>query len=136
MTIEHLMQDVKNKAIELDLVFRHGAENRVRTKVYNRYYLMTLLRKQKVTLKEIGEIFGLKHCTVVNGLKQAKNMRNDRLYLLMTDQLRLHFEQYAAINKPINQNNIAHDVLQCGSYWEMVKLQNDIRDGKYGELTA
>ena len=134
MTIENLIQEVKETAEHLDLVFRHGADNRIREKVYRRYYLMEFLRKHKLTLSEIGDIFKLTHCTVVYGLKQAHWMRKDNLYLRMTDDLRQQFEQYKALDYPLKKNIIV-DIMRCNSYWEVRKIQDDIREGMYGDVT-
>jgi hypothetical protein len=71
------------------------------------------------------------HSTVVYGLKQAGNMKKDRLFLRMTDELREKFEQYTAMDYLIERNMML-DVLQCESFWEMRKLQEDIKKGLYG----
>ncbi len=131
MTIQELIDEVKAEIDARGLAFKHGADNRARYKTYQRFYLMEFLRKQKLTLVEIGELFGLKHCTVHYGLEQAEWMKKDRLFLKMTDELRQKFEQYTALNYPITRN-IAHDVLECTSFWEMRKIQDDIKKGVYG----
>jgi hypothetical protein len=58
-------------------------------------------------------------------------MKKDRLFLRMTDELRQIFEEYTALNYLV-ERNIMLDVLQCESYWEMRKLQEDIKKGLYG----
>jgi TfoX/Sxy family transcriptional regulator of competence genes len=71
------------------------------------------------------------HSTVVYGLKQANIMKRDRLFLRITDDLRQKFEQYTAMDYLVERNMML-DVLQCGSFWEMRKLQEDIKKGLYG----
>jgi len=58
-------------------------------------------------------------------------MKNDRLFLRVTDELRQKFEQYTALDYPLDRN-IVLDVLECESYWEMRKIQDDIKKGVYG----
>jgi hypothetical protein len=53
----------------------------------------------------------------------------------MTDDLRQKFEKYTALNYPITRNLI-HDVMQCSAYWELKKIQTDIKRGVYGEFTS
>ncbi len=130
MTIQELIEQINVEIKARDLAYYPGSDNRARYKTYQRFYLFTFLRKHKLTLVEIGELFGLDHSTVVYGLKQAGNMKKDRLYLKMTDELRQKFEQYTALNYPITRS-IAHDVMQCGSFWEFRKLQEDIKNGMY-----
>ena len=130
MTIQDLIDEVKQEIEARDLAYRHGANNRMRYKVYQKYYLMHYLRKHKLTLQEIGDLFGLKHCTVHYGLEQAEWMKKDRVFLRITDELRQKFEQYTALDYSI-EKNLMFDVLQCGSFWEMRKLQEDIKKGLY-----
>jgi hypothetical protein len=108
-----------------------GADNRARHKVYQRYYLFSFLRNHKFTFVEIGKIFGMDHSTVVYGVKKAILWKKDRLFLRMTDELRQKFEQYTAMDYVVDRN-IMLDVLQCESFWEMRKIQDDIKNGVYG----
>jgi hypothetical protein len=131
MTIQELIDQVKEEIESRELYFIPGADNRARHKVYQRYYLFLFLRTHRFTLVEIAKIFGMDHSTVVYGLKQANLMKRDRLFLRMTDDLRQKFEQYTAMDYLI-ERNLMLDVLQCGSFWEMRKLQEDIKKGLYG----
>ena len=131
MTIHELIEEVKAEIEARDLAFKHGADNRARHKAYQRFYLFRFLKKHELKLQEIGDLFGLKHCTVLYGIEQAKIMKNDRLFLRVTDELRQKFEQYTALDYPLDRN-IVLDVLECESYWEMRKIQDDIKKGVYG----
>ena len=130
-TMQEILTEVNQEIVKNDLNFMPGSDNRARHKVYQRYYLFLFLRTHRFTLVEIGKIFGMDHSTVVYGLKQANNMKKDRLFLRMTDELRQKFEQYAAMDYVV-ERNIMLDVLQCESFWEMRKLQEDIKKGLYG----
>ena len=54
MTIQDLIDEVKQEIEARDLAYRYGANNRMRYKVYQKYYLMHYLRKHKLTLQEIA----------------------------------------------------------------------------------
>ena len=129
--MQEILTEVNQEIVKNDLYFMHGSDNRARHKVYQRYYLFSFLRTHRLTLEEIAKIFGMDHSTVVYGLKQAGNMKKDRLFLRMTDELREKFEQYTAMDYLIERNMML-DVLQCESFWEMRKLQEDIKKGLYG----
>jgi len=130
-TMQELITEVKAEIEKNNLNFIPGADNRARHKVYQRYYLFLFLRSHRLTLEEIANIFGMDHSTVVYGLKQAGVMKRDRLFLRITDDLRQKFEQYTAMDYVVDRN-IMLDVLQCESFWEMRKLQDDIKKGVYG----
>jgi hypothetical protein len=131
MTIQELIDQVKEEIDARELAFKPGADNRARHKVYQRYYLFTFLRTHKLTMTEIGKLFNMDHSTVVHGSKKAKEWKKDRLFLRMTDELRQKFEQFTAMDYLVDRN-IMLDVLQCESFWEMRKIQDDIKKGVYG----
>jgi hypothetical protein len=130
-TMQELITEVKAEIEKNNLNFIPGADNRARHKVYQRYYLFLFLRSHRLTLEEIANIFGMDHSTVVYGLKQANIMKRDRLFLRITDDLRQKFEQYTAMDYLVERNMML-DVLECSSFWEMRKLQEDIKKGLYG----
>lgn len=103
--------------------------DRNRRKIYNRMFLYTLLRKHNFTLKYIGEMFGLDHATILHGLRQADNLKNDSVYLNTTNELRVHF-QFDLLPQR-TKDNLIKDILACESYWQMVQIQKDIKDGVY-----
>jgi hypothetical protein len=130
-TMQEILSDVNQEIVKNELYFIPGADNRARHKVYQRYYLFAFLRTHRITLEEIAKIFGMDHSTVVYGVKKAILWKKDRLFLRMTDDLRQKFEQYTAMDYLV-ERNIMLDVLQCESFWEMRKLQEDIKNGVYG----
>jgi hypothetical protein len=130
-TMQEILSEVNQEIVKNELYFIPGADNRARHKVYQRFYLFSFLRTHRLTMEEIAKIFGMDHSTVVYGLKQAGVMKRDRLFLRITDDLRQKFEQYTAMDYVVDRN-IVLDVLQCGSFWEMRKIQDDIKKGLYG----
>lgn len=125
-----IIDEVNEQIKKHELYFIPGADNRARHKVYQRYYLYSFLRSHKMTLAEIGKLFGAHHSTVLYGIDKAKAWKKDRFFLRMTDDLRQIFESFTAIEYTIGRN-ILLDVLQCESYWEMRKIQEDIKKGVY-----
>jgi len=130
-TMNQILEEINYEIKKHDLYFIPGADNRVRHKVYQRYYLFSFLRTHRMTLMDIGKIFGMDYSTVIYGIQKAKAWKNDRLFLRITDDLRQKFEPYTALNYTI-ERNIVLDVLQCESFWEMRKIQEDIKKGVYG----
>lgn len=129
-TMNDIIDEVNQEIKKHELYFIPGADNRARHKVYQRYYLYSFLRSHKMTLVEIGKLFGAHHSTVLYGIAKAKAWKKDRLFLRMTDELRQIFESFTATEYTIGRN-ILLDVLQCESYWEMRKIQEDIKNGVY-----
>jgi hypothetical protein len=130
-TMQEILNEVNQEIVKNELYFMPGADNRARHKVYQRYYLFAFLRNHKFNFVEIGKIFGMDHSTVVYGVKKAILWKRDRLFLRMTDELRQKFEQYTAMDYVVDRN-LMLDVLQCESFWEMRKIQDDIKNGVYG----
>ncbi len=55
MTIQELIDQVKEEIDARGLAYRHGGDNRIRIKVYQKYYIMNFLREHKLTFQEIGD---------------------------------------------------------------------------------
>lgn len=66
---------------------------RDRRKVYRRFYLCYLLRKEKLTLKEIAKIFNKHHSTIIHAINSHNhwNKTKDQEYLMNTLDLREMF---------------------------------------------
>ena len=130
-TMNQIIDEVNEQIKKHELYIIPGADNRIRYKVYQRYYLYLFLRSHKMTLVEIGNLFGIHYSTVIYGINKAKAWKKDRLFLRITDDLRQIFEAYTAMDYVV-ERNLMLDVLQCGSFWEMRKIQEDIKKGVYG----
>jgi hypothetical protein len=93
-------------------------------KVYRRFYLTYLLRKENLILREIGEIFNKNHATIIHYL-----LRHDKLfrtknknYLSFTIDLR----EKVPIKKTLRQ-----EILQVNSMQELTDLKNKIKSCLY-----
>jgi len=72
----------------------------------------------------------------VHGLTQHDNLKKDKLYIRYTQHLRDIFEGINEEEISLNKaQDLKADVLKCENFWQMVKIQNDIKDGLYGDVT-
>ena len=95
--------------------------------IYRRYYLYKVLKRDGMTLSQIGRLFEKSHATVINGInKHDIYMKyKDSSYMLHTLELREQFvlPQYY---KPLKQR-----VLECVSLEKLEKLKEQIRCNYY-----
>ena len=66
------------------LIDRYGLKTPERTRelVYQRYFMYKELRKYKLSLKQIGRLFGKDHATVLHGINMARMFEHmkDKIY--------------------------------------------------------
>ena len=95
--------------------------------IYKRYYLYNVLKKDGMTLSQIGRLFNQSHCTVLNGIKKHEDYMayKDPAYMLHTRDLRERFvlPQYY---KPLKQR-----ILECYTIEKLEKLKEQIRCNYY-----
>jgi hypothetical protein len=95
--------------------------------IYRRYYLYKVLKRDGMTLSQIGRLFEQTHATVINGIaKHDTYMKyKDSSYMMHTLELREQFvlPQYY---KPLKQR-----VLECVSLEKLEKLKEQIRCNYY-----
>ena len=108
------MHDLKQKSRYMHLIYR-------------RYYLYKVLKRDGMTLSQIGRLFGKTHASIINGInKHDIYMKyKDSSYMLHTLELREQFvlPQYY---KPLKQR-----VLECVSLEKLEKLKEQIRCNYY-----
>ena len=95
--------------------------------LYRRYYLYKVLKRDGMTLSQIGRLFGKTHASIINGInKHDIYMKyKDSAYMLHTLELREKFvlPQYY---KPLKQR-----VLECVTLEKLEKLKEQIRCNYY-----
>ena len=95
--------------------------------IYRRYYLYKVLKRDGMTLSQIGRLFGKTHASIINGInKHDIYMKyKDSSYMLHTLELREQFvlPQYY---KPLKQR-----VLECVTLEKLEKLKEQIRCNYY-----
>ena len=114
------IEEIKQVIIEegLDL------PNRQRDKVYRRFFLAHLLRKEKLMLREIGEIFNKSHATMIHSIESHKHWHRvrDEQYLNCTLDLRERF--------PIRVT-LRQEILKVNSMRELTDLKKKIKSCLY-----
>lgn len=98
--------------------------NRQRDKVYRRFYLAHLLRREKLMLREIGEIFNKTHATIIHSLESHKHWHRvkDEQYLNCTLDLRERF--------PI-KITLRQEILKVNNMRELTDLKKKINKFVY-----
>ena len=95
--------------------------------IYRRYYLYKVLKRDGMTLSQIGRLFGKTHASIINGINKHDTYMKykDSSYMLHTLELREQFvlPQYY---KPLKQR-----VLECVSMEKLEKLKEQIRCNYY-----
>jgi len=97
--------------------------------VYPRYWLCNFLKENTVlTLSEISNMFGKDdHSLVFHSIKKHKVLYKDRVYGLHTDKVRLRFIGVSLDLPEKVEYGFKERVLRCKTYWQMRKLQDEIR---------
>lgn len=70
-------------------------KSRKQEHLYRRYYLMSFLKeKTSLSMASIGRIFRKDHSTVINAIRETKNLSSDANYYLYTESERDAFPMY------------------------------------------
>ena len=95
--------------------------------IYRRYYLYKVLKRDGMTLSQIGRLFGKTHASIINGInKHDIYMKyKDSSYMLHTLELR---EQFVL---PQYYKQLKQRVLECVSLEKLEKLKEQIRCNYY-----
>jgi hypothetical protein len=114
------IEEIKQVIIEEGL----DQPNRQRDKVYRRFYLAYLLRKEKLMLREIAEIFNKTHATMIHSIDSHKHWHRvrDEQYLNCTLDLREKF--------PI-RITLRQEILKVKSMRELTDLKEKIKSFVY-----
>ena len=95
--------------------------------LYKRYYLYKVLKRDGMTLSQIGRLFNQRNATVINGIAKhdTYSKYKDSAYMMHTIELREKFvlPQYY---KPLKQR-----VLECVTLEKLEKLKEQIRCNYY-----
>lgn len=110
-------------------------KTRLREIVYKRFYICNFMRKHNVvkTLDEIATIVGYrKHDNVVYAIKQHENLKSDSLYQVINGELSVRLasiipDKVKQKEEEEKEKTLEDRVLECKNYWEMVKLQEEIK---------
>jgi len=112
-----------------EIIDKHDLKQKCRYMhvLYKRYYLYKVLKRDGMTLSQIGRLFNQTHATVINGIAKHDTYSKfkDSAYMMHTLKLREKFvlPQYY---KPLKQR-----VLECVSLEKLEKLKEQIRCNYY-----
>jgi len=109
-----------------EIIIQEGLNkpNRQREKVYRKFYLANLLRKENLMLKEIGDILNKNHATVIHYLKSHKYWTRikDEQYLDYTMDL---------MEMPPIKNTLKQEILKIKTLRQLEELKNKIDEFIY-----
>ena len=86
-----------------------------------------VLREERLTLSEIGKIIKRDHATVLWNLRQYDNNIKYPDYQALKDCVYLEGSLHKE-KQPDKIRTLTEKVLLCENYWQMVKLQNELKE--------
>ena len=124
-----------DKVKELIHKYKLDTKSKEQEKFMPRYYLMNFLRENTgLSLRGIGVLFNKEekfaHCATIHAVRQHKALTacNDKVYKLYTENVRSAMSDTILRSKTEkHESSIVKEVLLCANYYEMVKLQNKIK---------
>ena len=109
-----------------EIIIQEGLDkpNRQREKVYRKFYLANLLRKENLMLKEIGDILNKNHATIIHYIKSHKYWTKikDEQYLDYTMDL---------MEMPQIKNTLKQEILKVKTLRQLNELKNKIDEFIY-----
>lgn len=125
------MNEVITKVRELIERDNLTAKTRKQETVYQRAYLMHVLRCQKLTFSQIGKMFNLDHATAIHHCKQVE--------IYVYDQQEFHYmnaiSEYLKIFESSKFLHINYDLLEdiknCKNIYELRLIQKRLEENKY-----
>lgn len=99
-------------------------------KVHRRWFIFAYLRKNKFVLREIAELFGMNHATIIHGITQAAlfERAKDEMYLIDTIDL---FEEFNNTTIKIKERNLIDDILESKNYHDLAKIKKRLQNNVY-----
>jgi len=100
------------------------------TKVHRRWFIFAYLRKNNYILREIAELFGMNHATIIHGITQAKifGRAKDEMYLIDTKDL---FQEFNNSTIKIKERNLIDDIMQGKNYHDLAKIKKRLQNNVY-----
>jgi len=99
-------------------------------KVHRRWFIFSYLRKNNFIYREIAEIFGMNHATIIYGITQAElfERSKDEMYLIDTKDL---FEEFNNKTIKIKERNLIQDILESKNYHDLTKIKKRLQNNVY-----
>ena len=100
------------------------------TKVHRRWFIFSYLRKNNYVLREIAELFGMNHATIIHGITQAKifGRAKDEMYIIDTLDL---FQEFNNSTIKLKERNLIEDIMDGKNYHDLAKIQKRLKNNVY-----
>ena len=119
----------KEKALKYIKDYNLTQRNRMKYFTYRRQIVCHVLREEKLTLSMIGKVIERDHATVLWNLRayDANIKYND--FRTLRDEVYLEGDLHKE-QKPDKEKTLIQKVLLCENYWQLRKLQEEIKQEK------
>jgi transposase len=99
-------------------------------KVHRRWFIFSYLRKNNYVLREIAELFGMNHATIIHGITQAElfERAKDEMYLIDTKDL---FEEFKNKKIKLKERNLIQDIMESKNLYDLTKIKRRLQNNVY-----
>jgi transposase len=99
-------------------------------KVHRRWFIFSYLRKNNFIYREIAEIFGMNHATIIYGITQAELFEDikDEMYLIDTKDL---FEEFKNKKIKLKERNLIQDIMESKNLYDLTKIKKRLQNNVY-----
>jgi len=99
-------------------------------KVHRRWFIFSYLRKNNYVLREIAELFGMNHSTIIHGITQAElfERAKDEMYLIDTKDL---FEEFKNKKIKLKERNLIQDIMESKNLYDLTKIKRRLQNNVY-----
>ena len=99
-------------------------------KVHRRWFIFSYLRKNNFIYREIAEIFGMNHATIIYGITQAElfERAKDEMYLIDTKDL---FEEFKNKKIKLKERNLIQDIMESKNLYDLTKIKRRLQNNVY-----
>jgi hypothetical protein len=123
---ENLVEKI-NYLIERDGL---NKRNRHREIIYKKCFLMHRLRKEELSLSEVGSFFGQHHASVLHNIETHKNMmkynKDEYVQVIREYQVFLRNTEYI-----VEPRDLISDIMDCTNLYKVTRVKRWIKEGRY-----
>lgn len=99
-------------------------------KVHRRWFIFSYLRKNNFIYREIAEIFGMNHATIIYGITQAELFERSKDEMFLIDTLDL-FNEFNNKTIKIKERNLIQDILESKNLYDLTKIKKRLQNNVY-----
>ena len=99
-------------------------------KVHRRWFIFSYLRKNNFIYREIAEIFGMNHATIIYGITQAELFERSKDEMFLIDTLDL-FDEFNNKTIKIKERNLIQDILESKNLYDLTKIKKRLQNNVY-----